>query len=183
MLAAALALTMSIPAFADEADSVKVIFDFTSLTDQSGQYSGALKGSAELTTAGEEPVLSLGSKSGYFAFDAAVGQLVKTFSDYTISINVFVPQSTNIGTDGNFVWCFSNSSSSGYLFFGAKESRFSITKGTYSGEQRVNPGKALTKGRWVNLIYTQKGNEGRVLIDGQQAERTTEELISGAQLL
>ena len=40
MLAAALALTMSIPAFADEADSVKVIFDFTSLTDQSGQYSG-----------------------------------------------------------------------------------------------------------------------------------------------
>ena len=171
MLAAALALTMSIPAFADEADSVKVIFDFTSLTDQSGQYSGALKGSAELTTAGEEPVLSLGSKSGYFAFDAAVGQLVKTFSDYTISINVFVPQSTNIGTDGNFVWCFSNSSSSGYLFFGAKESRFSITKGTYSGEQRVNPGKALTKGRWVNLIYTQKGNEGRVLIDGQQAAK------------
>ena len=171
MLAAALALTMSIPAFADEADSVKVIFDFTSLTDQSGQYSGALKGSAELTTAGEEPVLSLGSKSGYFAFDAAVGQLVKTFSDYTISINVFVPQSTNIGTDGNFVWCFSNSSSSGYLFFGAKESRFSITKGTYSGEQRVNPGKALTKGRWVNLIYTQKGNEGRVLIDGKQAAK------------
>ena len=166
-----LSLTMSLPAFADETDSVKVVFDFTSLTDQSGQYSGALKGSAELTTAGEEPVLSLGSKSGYFAFDTAVGQLVKTFSDYTISINVFVPQSTNISTDGNFVWCFSNSSTQGYLFFGAKESRFSITRGTYSGEHRVNPGKALTKGRWVNLIYTQKDNEGRVLIDGQQAAK------------
>ena len=184
IVATMLSLAMCLPVFADETDSVKVTFDFTSLTDQSGQYSGALKGSAELTTEGDEPVLSLGSKSGYFAFDASVGQLVKTFSDYTISINVFVPQSTNIGTDGNFVWCFSNSSSSGYLFFGAKESRFSITKGTYTGEQRVNPGKALTKGRWVNLIYVQKDNEGRVLIDGKQAAKGTVSLkpsgLSGA---
>lgn len=172
------------PVMADDTDSLKVMFDFTTLTDQSGQYSGALKGSAELTTAGEEPVLSLGSKNGYFLFDAPVGELVKTFSDYTISVNVFIPQSTDIGGNGNFVWCFSNSSTSGYLFFGAKESRFSITRGSYDGEQRVNPGKALTKGRWLNLVYVQRGNEGRVLIDGQQAAKGTVSLkpsaLSGA---
>lgn len=172
------------PVMADDTDSLKVMFDFTTLTDQSGQYSGALKGSAELTTAGEEPVLSLGSKNGYFLFDASVGELVKTFSDYTISVNVFIPQSTDIGGNGNFVWCFSNSSTSGYLFFGAKESRFSITRGSYDGEQRVNPGKALTKGRWLNLVYVQRGNEGRVLIDGQQAAKGTVSLkpsaLSGA---
>ena len=172
------------PVIADDTDSLKVTFDFTTLTDQSGQYGGALKGSAELTTAGEEPVLSLGSKNGYFLFDASVGELVKTFSDYTISVNVFIPQSTDIGGNGNFVWCFSNSSTSGYLFFGAKESRFSITRGSYDGEQRVNPGKALTKGRWLNLVYVQRGNEGRVLIDGQQAAKGTVSLkpsaLSGA---
>lgn len=172
MLTALLSL-VNLSMLADEADSVKVTFDFTSLTDQSGQYGGALKNGAELTTEAGEPVLALGSKNGYFAFDASVGQWMKTFSDYTISIDVFVPQSTNIGSDGNFVWCFSNSSTSGYLFFGAKESRFSITKTNYSGEQRVNPGKALTKGRWVNLIYVQKGNEGRVFIDGAQAAKNT----------
>ena len=166
-----LLLTVVIPMSAADTDSVKVTFDFTSLTDQSGQYGGVLKGSAELTTAGEEPVLSLGSKSGYFLFDASVGQLVKTFSDYTISVNVFIPQSTDIGGNGNFVWCFSNSSTSGYLFFGAKESRFSITRGTYDAEQRVNPGKALTKGRWLSLIYVQQGNEGRVIIDGKEAAK------------
>ena len=172
------------PVMADDTDSLKVMFDFKTLTDQSGQYGGALKGSAELTTAGVEPVLSLGSKNGYFLFDASVGELVKTFSDYTISVNVFIPQSTDIGGNGNFVWCFSNSSTSGYLFFGAKESRFSITRGSYDGEQRVNPGKALTKGRWLNLVYVQRGNEGRVLIDGQQAAKGTVSLkpsaLSGA---
>ena len=168
-----LMLSVGMPVMADETDSLKVIFDFTTLTDQSGQYGGTLKNGAVLTTEGEEPVLSLGSKNGYFQFDASVGQFVKSFSDYTISLDVFVPQGTNIAADGNFVWCFSNSSTSGYLFFGAKESRFSITKGNYSGEQRVNPGKALTKGRWVNIIYVQQGTEGRVILDGKQAAKGT----------
>ena len=180
VLTVLLSLSAAFSVFAEDTDSVKVTFDFSTLTDQSGQYSGALKGGAELTTAGEEPVLSLGSKNGYFLFDASVGQFVKTFSDYTISLNVFIPQGTNISGDGNFVWCFSNSSTSGYLFFGAKESRFSITKSTYSSEQRVNPGKALTKGRWVNLIYVQRGNEGRVIIDGKQASKATVSLKPSA---
>ena len=164
---------MTLNTFAEETDSVKVTFDFTTLTDQSGQYGGSLKNGAALTTEGGEPVLDLGGNDGYFLFDASVGQFVKTFSDYTISLDVMVPQATNISGNGNFVWCFSNSSSSGYLFFGAKESRFSITTSNYSGEQRVNPNKALTKGRWVNIIYVQKGNDGRVLIDGTQAAKGT----------
>ena len=175
-----LMLSVGMPVMADETDSLKVIFDFTTLTDQSGQYGGTLKNGAVLTTEGEEPVLSLGSKNGYFQFDASVGQFVKSFSDYTISLDVFVPQGTNIAADGNFVWCFSNSSTSGYLFFGAKESRFSITKGNYSGEQRVNPGKALTKGRWVNIMYVQQGTEGRVILDGKMAARSTVSLKPSA---
>ena len=180
MLMVQLFLSATCLVYAGETDSVKVTFDFTTLTDQSGQYGGVLKGSAALTTAGDEPVLSLGSKSGFFLFDASMGQFVKTFSDYTISVDVFIPQSTDIGGNGNFVWCFSNSSTSGYLFFGAKESRFSITRGSYDGEQRVNPGMALTKGRWLNLIYVQQGNEGRVLIDGRQVAKGTVSLKPGA---
>ena len=95
-----LMLSVGMPVMADETDSLKVIFDFTTLTDQSGQYGGTLKNGAVLTTEGEEPVLSLGSKNGYFQFDASVGQFVKSFSDYTISLDVFVPQGTNIAADG-----------------------------------------------------------------------------------
>ena len=53
---------MTLNTFAEEADSVKVTFDFTTLTDQSGQYGGSLKNGATLTTEGGEPVLDLGSR-------------------------------------------------------------------------------------------------------------------------
>lgn len=170
-MAMVLSLITILPAFADETDKTKVTFDFSSLTDQTGHYSGTLKNGAVLTTKSDEPVLALGSNNGYFAFDNSVGQWMKTFNDYTISINVFVPQSTDISANGNFVWCFANSSSTGYLFFGAKESRFSITETNYTKEQRVNPAKALTKGRWVNIIYVQKDNEGRVIINGTETAK------------
>ena len=167
-LAFVLSLTAILPLFADETDKEKVTFDFSSLTDQSGRYSGTLKGGASLTTKGDEPVLALGGNNGYFAFDNSVGQFIKTFNDYTISIDVYIPQSTDISGNGNFVWCFANSSSAGYLFFGAKESRFSITQSSYRDEQKVNPNQPLTKGRWVNVIYVQQGEKGRLLIDGKQ---------------
>ena len=100
-LAFVLSLTAILPLFADETDKEKVTFDFSSLTDQSGRYSGTLKGGASLTTKGDEPVLALGGNNGYFAFDNSVGQFIKTFNDYTISIDVYIPQSTDISGNGN----------------------------------------------------------------------------------
>ena len=155
------------------ADSTLVTFDFSSLTDRSGQYSGTLHGGATLATVGDVPVLSLGSSDGYFAFDTGLNNFVGATTDYTVSVNVYIPQATNITANGNFVWCFANSSSTGYLFLGAKETRFSITKTTYTGEQKVNAARAMDKGRWLNVAYVQRGNEGRVLIDGKQVAKGT----------
>ena len=71
-----LVLSVGMPVMADETDSLKVIFDFTTLTDQSGQYGGTLKNGAVITDEGEEAVLSLLCKSGYVFCLASVGPFV-----------------------------------------------------------------------------------------------------------
>jgi len=141
-------------------------FDFTSEKDASGEYSGTLKSTAKLDTYEGAPVLSLGS-NGYFQFDTKVGKFVAGLKDYSISTNVFIPSSTSITGNGNFIWCFARSSAAGYLFFGAKESRFSITQTSYNGEQTISAAEAFTKGRWVNVTYTQAGTDGKLYINGE----------------
>jgi len=162
--------TLAFTAAADGQTMIK--YDFTSTTDTSGQYGGELKSTASLTTYEGEPVLDLGT-SGYFKFDESVGRWVSGLKEYSVAVNVFIPTATNITGNGNFVWCFAKSSTAGYLFFGAKESRFSITKGTYSGEEKVSAGSAFTKGRWVNVVYSQDDSEGRLYIDGALATSGT----------
>ena len=79
----------------DEMDEVTfpVLYDFTSLSDARGQFTGTLKNGAELTSFGSTPVLNLGSSDGYFDFGTdfgkALGKLDRTFS---ISTTVYVPK-------------------------------------------------------------------------------------------
>lgn len=150
-----------------------ICYDFTSTRDTSGRYGGTLRNGARLADIGGIPVLQLGQDDGYFEFDNSVGDFVRTFSDYTISMNVFVPDETNISGAGNFIWCFAASSSTGYLFTSAKDSRMAITQTNYRDEQSVNVGRPFTKGQWVNLIYRQQDNTGALYIDGVLAKQST----------
>ena len=143
---------------------------FASLFDESGTYEGTLGGSATLDTISGVTVVDLGESNGYFSFGSDLGEIIASLdSAYTISLNVFVPESnTTIGSDGNFVFNFGNSSSSGYIFFGANTCRVSITRTNYGGEQTVNVGSALDKGEWINLVYRQDNTSGTIFINGEQ---------------
>src|SRR5574344_1973525 len=143
-----------------------VKFDFTTVNDTSGYYTGSLKSGATLTTFSGKPILDLGSNNGYFDFGSSIGDVISHLDAYSMSVNLFIPTSSTITGAGNFIWCFAKSSSTGYQFLGAKESRCATTLTNYSGEQNVNAGTAFTKGKWVNVTYTQSGGVGKLYIGG-----------------
>ena len=175
-----------INAIIDEAEEAQALYDkqasgllfqhrFASLYDESGTYEGTLGGSATLDTISGVTVVDLGESNGYFSFGSDVGEIIASLdSAYTISLNVFVSEdNSTIGSDGNFVFNFGNSSSSGYIFFGANTCRVSITQTNYGGEQTVNVGSALDKGEWINLVYRQDNTTGTIFINGEEKAEGT----------
>ncbi|MBP5712603.1 MAG: hypothetical protein J6W77_06390, partial [Prevotella sp.] len=149
-------------------DSIMVCFDFLSTLDVTGKYYGYLHSGASLSTYYNRQVLDLGSDNGYFEFDANIGELIGTLDDnYAISVNVFIPEETDLSENGQFIWCFANSSSDGYLFLSAKDSRFAITKTDYNGEETFVSNNKIEKGRWYNLIVMQRSSYARILVDGK----------------
>ena len=117
-------------------DSLMVCYDFSSTHDVSGKYNGKLQSGATLTTYSNRQVLDLGSDNGYFEFDEAIGEVIGSLNEnYAISVNIYIPEETNLSENGNFIWCFAKSSSDGYLFLSAKDSRFAITQTNYDGEE------------------------------------------------
>lgn len=144
---------------------------FDSAADLSGKYSGATINGAKLEKIGEEGIVTLGDENGYFDFGSAFGEIVSGLTgDYTISLNLFIPYSTSLGANGNFIFNFGNSSSTGYAFFGARESRYSITPTNWNGEQTVKVGQAFPKGEWVNLIIVQNGDNSTIYLNGEQKQ-------------
>ena len=133
-----------------------------------------MKNGAELTTFGQTPVLSLGSTDGYFDFGEDFGKAVNKLNDaFSISTTLYVPQSTSISGAGNFIWCFARSSSQGYLFLSAKDTRYSISMTNWSGETNVSPNTPISQGEWVNITYIQDGNTGSLYVNGQKKGQNT----------
>ena len=151
-----------------------IIFDFSTLTDIEGRFTGTLKNGAELGTFGSTRILNLGSDNGYFDFGEdfgkAVGKLDEAFS---ISTTLYVPQTTSVSGAGNFIWCFAKSSSQGYLFLSAKDTRYAITTSNWSGEASVNAATPIAQGEWINVTYVQDGNIGSLYVNGTRKAQNT----------
>ena len=151
-----------------------VVFDFTTTSDAQGQFTGTLQNGAELSTFGSTPVLNLGSEDGYFDFGTdfcnVMAQLASTF---TISTTLYVPKTTSVSGAGNFIWCFARSSSQGYLFLSAKDTRYSISTSNWSGETNVTPNTPIAQGEWINVTYIQDGNSGSLYLNGQKKAQNT----------
>lgn len=147
-------------------------FEFDSVKDSSGNYTGILNNGAELVTWNNISALKLGETNSYFDFGAGFGNIIAQLDSFSFSTNLFIPNSTNISGNGNFVWTFANSTnmasaSNGNLFFRAGNSRYSISKTNWTGESSVVVGDQLPKGRWINITYTQYNNVGKIFIDGE----------------
>ena len=147
--------------------SFPIVFDFKSLDDTQSVCRGTLNNGAELTMLNEYGVLSMGSNNGWFDLGERFGSLIanEIHSTFTISVNVFVPTSTNIANNGNFIWCFNKSSTEGYMFINAKDLRYAITPDSYWSETSVNSNTPLPRGKWVNVMYVQDEWVGTVYLD------------------
>ncbi|MBK8806982.1 MAG: family 43 glycosylhydrolase [Bacteroidales bacterium] len=153
------------------AASVLAKYYFSSLKDSSGKYTGSLNNGAVLDSYSGLSVLSLGGANGYFNFGAGFGAIVSQLDSFSISSNLYVPNSADIAGSGNFVWTFANSTdmtntANGNLFFTAGRSRYAISKTHYAGEYNVLSDNELPKGRWINLTYTQRKGVGKIFING-----------------
>ena len=151
-----------------------VAFDFSTLSDAQEQFTGTLKNGAVLTNFGSTPVLNLGSSDGYFDFGADfAGVMSKLDESFSISTTLYVPTTTSVSGAGNFIWCFAKSSSQGYLFLSAKDTRYAISPTNWSGESGVSAAMPIAQGEWVNVTYVQDGNTGSLYVNGQQKNRNT----------
>lgn len=142
------------------------------VSDQVGGYTAQLRNSAVVARVNNVPVVDLGSSNGYVDMGAATGDLIATLGDFTIATQLFIPSSSSISGNGNFVWTFANSTNmastaNGNLFFTANATRYAISRTHYSAEQTVRQGSQLPKGYWIQLSYTQSNSVGRIYIDGE----------------
>ena len=151
-------------------------YRFNNTMSEDGSYTGSVKSGAELIDYANQKVLSLGEDNGYFDFGAGFGNVVASLDSFTISTNVYVSSATSVADNGNFVWTFANSNdilshANGNMFLSAKTTRYSISETDYRADISVDTKKALAKGAWINLTYTQVEGAGRIYINGEQVTR------------
>ena len=149
-------------------------FDFNSINDVQGNYSGSLENGADIVDYAGRNILSLGDNNGFFNLSPNFGNIISKLDSFSISTNLYVPTSTNISQNGNFIWSFANSSNmltdaNGNMFLTAISSRYAISPSGYWAESTVNAAKPLPQSKWINITYTQRNGKGLIFIDGELA--------------
>ena len=161
----------------DSADGLKVHFTFEDARSQVGEFTGKLYNNASLTTLGGLPVLSLGSNDGYFDMGSSVGDVMASLEDFTISTNVYIPTTTSLSGNGNFLYTFANSTdiasaANGCIFFraGVSDSRYAISTTHWGDEKALTVSQSpFTDGDWHTITYRQTDGQGEIYVDGNLA--------------
>ena len=155
------------------------------VTDDSGNgYTANLINGAAVKEIGDFNVLDLGSTDGYLDFGSNLGALVNTLTNFTISTYLYIEPESSLSSAGNFVWTFSNSDNmasdkNGCLFFSAKDSRYSISKIHWTGEQSVSLKENFVKGEWKHVTYTQDGTTGALYYNGVKVKTGIVDIFPG----
>ncbi len=144
----------------------------TSVIDESGNgFDGTLLNGAVISTYDGNPVIDLGASNGYVDLGSSFGSVVTSLGNYSLMIKMFIPSTSDISGNGNFVWSFSNSNdiasdANGCLFFSAKNGRYAISPTHYAQESGIQTGSQITKDVWKVIIYVQEDGIGKLYIDG-----------------
>ena len=141
-----------------QAQYSELVFPFTTYFDATNTLSFQPQNNADIGALHDVGVLELGSDNGWVEFPSTVSSFLREANDhFTISTFLYVPTTTDISANGNFIWCFNKSSTAGYLFLNAKDLRYAITTTSWQNENSVNSATPLPKGLWVNVMYVQDG--------------------------
>jgi hypothetical protein len=167
------------------AGSLLVKYDFETVTNDTivtdaaeKHFTGIVKAPANVKTIGltmPYKVLDLANGTGYFDMGAEMGKALIHLTDYTTSVYYRVDTVyKSLGTAGNFLYTFSNSTNStadmnGNIFCGLNNQTVDITPKYWaasSGAQGVSVGSAALTGSWHNMTYVQKADTGYIYVDG-----------------
>lgn len=186
LLASAASFTM----FGQDA-SLKLKYSFSdsgeNVVDESGNsYHGLLKNGAKAEVIGRFHVLNLGAQKGYIDLTANTGKLIRSLTNFTASIYVYVDPSVNLSDNGNFIWTFANSddmarTANGNMFLSAKNTRYAISKTHWQNETSVSLNAELDKGKWKHITYVQDGTFGKLYVNGLQ-QKTNQVLTKPSDL-
>jgi hypothetical protein len=174
-----LMLWITVQSKANQTDNGLVVhYTFDDVTgntvpDASGSgYNGALLNNAAVERMGIYKVLNLGNENGYLDMGAAIGAVIPTLNDYTVSVYYRVDDKASVDGAGYFLWAFSMLSANGesegpYVAYRLNAQRFAISTGGWRNETgALELGSPAAKGAWKHLLYRQAGTVGELYIDG-----------------
>lgn len=182
-------MAMEVPALVDQVSAaievckaakgglkVRYTFDHVdgnTVTDESGLNNNGTLNNASVITMGKYHAMDLGSNNGYLDMGAALGVVVSTMSDYTISAYYRISPEALLSGNGFFLWVFStlplnNGSNGQYIYYQLQKQRFALASAGWNTEKAtgVAPITPATKGAWQHVVYTQSAGEGKLYVNG-----------------
>jgi hypothetical protein len=127
------------------------------------------------TTNGKVNVLDLGNGTGYFDMGTEIGKAIYSLNNYTMCAFFRINDTnTDLNSNGNFIWNFSNSNNSpvdmnGYIIGSLKNQSQNCSSGYWAvGDQGVGLNTNSAKGGWHHFAFTQSGTVGTIYVDGTQ---------------
>lgn len=145
----------------------------TVVKDLSGShFDGSLKGSATFGREPGEHFVNLGYERGYVDMGADIGKQLKLARDFSVAVRYRVDEQASLNGNGYFLWAFStleqNTQDKGrYHAYKLNVQRAENSVGGWNSESIMDINAPSKKGEWQHAVYTQRGSEGRLYLNGR----------------
>lgn len=159
-------------------EHLKLHFDFTNVngryvTDNIGGIRAMLKNQAAVVDMGRYKVMDLGNGTGYLDMTFKAGALLRNIDEVSVSVCYRVAGDQSLSGNGYFLWSFAETTSlteTAGLYFGYRlnAQRAALSSAGWGGESGIEVGTAATRGRWMHMLYRQKGGKGELFINGHR---------------
>lgn len=146
------------------------------VTDRTkSHYNGSLMGSAKIESAQDGNCADLGYGNGYIDMGSNIGKKLQSIDEFTVAVKYKVDEKASLQGNGYFLWAFStleqNTQHEGrYHAYKLNVQRGENSIGGWANETILEIGKQSEKGKWLHVVYTQKGSVGTLYLNGQQVD-------------
>ena len=191
MISLLLILLQAVSLTAQE-DHLKVQFDFTKISGRTGRtvhdnvndVKASMQNECSVVEMGNRKVMRLGNGTGYLNMTSAVSEHLRNADEFTVSVCYRVDASQSLSGNGHFLWIFAETSdvtetTGFYLAYRLNAQRAAISPAGFGAESGIEMGTASTKGRWMHMLYRQKGNKGELFINGHRERYSTSMPLPG----